>query len=241
MLSIIIPTLNEEKYLPLLLESIKKQNFKDYEIIVADAGSKDRTTEIAKQYGCRIIPGGLPSKGRNEGAKIAKGDLLLFLDADVVLSQTNSLERALKNFYEEKFGAATFPFVFTGSRIDRLFSTFFNFWVVFTQKFFPHALGAFILIKKDIHQKVNGFDEDVVFCEDVQYVGKVGKITKYGLLKIQPVLISNRRFKQEGKIKMCIKYILCEFHIIFLGPIKSDIFKYRFGHYKDKDATKNNF
>ena len=85
MISIIIPTLNEEKYLPLLLASIKNQAFKEYEIILADAGSKDRTVEIAKQYGCRIIPGGSPSKGRNEGAKVAKGELLFFIDADAVL------------------------------------------------------------------------------------------------------------------------------------------------------------
>ena len=83
-LSIIIPTLNEENYLPLLLESIKKQNFKSYEIIVADAGSTDRTIEIAKNHGCKITSGGLPAKARNQGAKIAKGDLLLFSDADIV-------------------------------------------------------------------------------------------------------------------------------------------------------------
>ena len=52
MISIIIPTLNEEKYLPLLLASIKEQSFdaaqdKDYEIIIADAGSKDKTLKIA--------------------------------------------------------------------------------------------------------------------------------------------------------------------------------------------------
>ena len=220
--------------MPLLLESIRKQSFSDYEIIVADAGSKDRTVEVAKQYGCKIIPGGTPAKGRNEGAKIAKGDLLLFLDADVILLQDNCLEQVVQKFHEEKFGAATFPFLFTGGGIDRFFSRFYNFWVVFTKNFLPHSLGAFILVEKDIHQKANGFDESVVFCEDVHYVGKVAKIAKYGLLKIQPVLISNRRFAQEGKIKMSIKYILAEFHIIFLGPIKSDIFKYRFGHYQNK-------
>ncbi len=54
-LSIIIPTYNEEEYLPKLLYSIKEQNFKDYEIIVADAGSIDKTKEIAESYGCKVI------------------------------------------------------------------------------------------------------------------------------------------------------------------------------------------
>lgn len=79
MLSIIIPTLNEEKYLPLLLEAIRKQDFDgDLETIIADAGSEDQTLEIAKTFGCRVAPGGLPAKGRNEGAKIAQGDTFLF-------------------------------------------------------------------------------------------------------------------------------------------------------------------
>ena len=100
MLSIIIPALNEEKYLPILLSQIKKQNFSGgkYEIIVADAGSKDKTVEIAKSYGCKVVPGGLPPKARNEGAKKARGELFLFLDADVVLPE-NSLEKFLKEFY----------------------------------------------------------------------------------------------------------------------------------------------
>ena len=77
-LSIIIPTYNEEEYLPKLLYSIKEQEFKDYEIIVADAGSVDRTREIAESNGCKVIEGGLPAVGRNNGAKIAKGKYFYF-------------------------------------------------------------------------------------------------------------------------------------------------------------------
>ncbi|MBI2647452.1 glycosyltransferase [Candidatus Woesearchaeota archaeon] len=87
MISIIIPTWNEEKYLPKLLECIKKQTYKDYEIIVADANSKDKTREVAKKYNCRIVKGGVPAVGRNNGAKVAKGDILLFLDADVTIQK----------------------------------------------------------------------------------------------------------------------------------------------------------
>ena len=96
MLSIIIPALNEEKYLPLLLKEIKKQNFADdLEIIVADAGSEDKTVEIAKNYGCKIVQGGLPARGRNEGAKIAQGDIFLFMDADNIYLPKNFLEKLI--------------------------------------------------------------------------------------------------------------------------------------------------
>src|SRR3989344_4462300 len=87
MISIIIPTFNEEKYLPKLLNCIKNQTYKDYEIIIADANSKDKTKAIAKKYGCKTVRGGLPAVGRNNGAKAAKGDILLFLDADSLIEK----------------------------------------------------------------------------------------------------------------------------------------------------------
>lgn len=59
MISIIIPTWNEENYLPKLLECIKKQTYRDYEVIVADANSTDNTKAIAKKYDCKIVKGGL--------------------------------------------------------------------------------------------------------------------------------------------------------------------------------------
>ena len=54
-ISIVIPSLNEEKFLPILLESITKQTFKDFEVIIADAGSKDNTVEIAKKFGAKVV------------------------------------------------------------------------------------------------------------------------------------------------------------------------------------------
>lgn len=97
LLSIVIPAKNEEKYLPVLLKSIKWQNFpkSDCEIIVADNHSTDRTRDIAKKYNCRITKGGLPGRGRNLGAKAAKGEILLFLDADTKLPEKNFLKNAL--------------------------------------------------------------------------------------------------------------------------------------------------
>lgn len=119
-LSIIIPTYNEEKYLPKLLQSIRKQNFRDYEVIVADAGSEDGTREIAQSYGCKIVEGGLPAVGRNKGAEVAQGDYLLFLDSDVVLTD-GYLESALEEFTENDLGISITQMIpLSDSLIDKL-------------------------------------------------------------------------------------------------------------------------
>ena len=236
MLSIIIPTLNEEKHLPLLLESIKKQNFLDYEIIVADAGSKDKTIEIAKKYGCKIVPGGLPAKGKNEGAKIAKGDLILFLDADMVLP-SNFFENFLREFKKRNLDIVSFPVTLKGNKFDKLAYGVYNYWARATQKFLPHAAQV-ILVKKEVHQAVKGFDEEIKLAEDHAYARKAKKIAKYAFLKTGPVLTSARRFEKDGSVKTCLKFIFAEFYTIFFGPIKSDVFKYKFNHYKKNQKPK---
>lgn len=88
-LSINIPTRNNEKTLPLTLEAIKKQKYKDYEIIVIDSDSTDRTLKIAKSYGCKIINcNGFLLKARIEGVKASKGEYVLLLDSDQILEST---------------------------------------------------------------------------------------------------------------------------------------------------------
>ena len=107
MLSIVIPTKNEEEYLPLLLTSIKQQTLAPHEVIIADAGSTDRTREIAKAFGCKVVEGGMPGVGRNRGAVAASGDTLLFLDADVKLSSPQFIELALAEFEDRHLDFAT--------------------------------------------------------------------------------------------------------------------------------------
>ncbi len=90
MISIIIPTLNEEKLLPNLLDQLSDQNLKskfNYEIIVSDGGSKDKTLDIAKRYTDKIVVHNENrrqkiSEGKNLGFKISSGDLLVFICAD---------------------------------------------------------------------------------------------------------------------------------------------------------------
>lgn len=233
MLSIIIPTLNEEKFLPRLLNSIKEQGFSDYEIIVADAESKDKTIEVAKSFGCKIVKGGLPAKGRNEGTKRAKGDLFLFLDADIIFLSPKFLENLLKEFERRNLDVASFS-IFPENKIDKALYGVYNFWAKLTQKFLPHATEA-ILVRKEIHQKIGGFDEEIKIGEDHVYARKTAKFGKFGFIKTNTVLTSSRRFERDGRFKTYLKYLLAGTYMIFFGPVKSDIFKYRFGHYDEID------
>jgi len=238
MISIIIPTLNEEKYLPLLLKSIVEQKFKDYEIIVADAGSNDKTLNIAKKYNCKIVSGGLPAKGRNNGAKVARGNLLFFLDADVVLPQ-GFLKNTVLELKTRKISFGAFILTpYPESKISLLvFNAFYNKQVVLFEKFSPHA-GAAIVVKKSIFKKLNGYNETIKLAEDHDLAKRAKKITKFGFLKSTKVFVSDRRFRQDGWPNTIVKYFLCELHMALIGPIKSDILKYEFSHYENYPKNK---
>jgi glycosyltransferase involved in cell wall biosynthesis len=101
MVSIIIPTYNAEKFMPGLLDSIFNQAIEDMEVIIVDDCSKDRTVEIAKRYPVRVIQlerNEGPAKARNIGAKEAKGDIIFFLDADVIVMDGTIKEA--KDYFE---------------------------------------------------------------------------------------------------------------------------------------------
>src|SRR3989344_2081552 len=182
MISIIIPTLNEESYLPLLLDSITSKNsgLTDYEIIVADGNSQDRTREIARNFKCRVVSGGLPARGRNTGAKIAKGDLFLFLDADVILPP-DFFPDVLLEFQKRKLAAASFPLSPKGNIIDSFLFSLYNFLARISQKFYPYA-SQVIFIERKIHEAIGGFDEEIKIGEDHYYVRKAKKSGKFGIL-----------------------------------------------------------
>jgi len=235
MLSIIIPTLNEEKLLPILLSQIRKQTFKEYEIIIADAGSKDKTVEIAEGFGCKIVKGGLPAKGRNEGAKAAQAETFLFMDADNIYLAENFLEKLVSDFEKRKLAVATFPIFPAGNWFDKLAYGVYNYYTRLTQNFLPHATNA-ILVKKEIHQKISGFDEEIKIAEDHDYARRASKEGRFGFIETPPVLTSTRRFEKEGRLRTYLKYLFAGIWMIIFGPIKSDIFKYRFD---DLDKNKN--
>lgn len=231
--SIIIPALNEENSLPFILDSIKEQDFKDWEIIVADAGSTDKTREIAQERGVRVVKGGMPAVGRNAGAKVATGEWLLFLDADVYLSE-KFLTFLIEEAEETNADIASCAIVPLSDKvIDQIMHGVANAYINLTQYFYPHAPGFCILVKKSLHEKIGGFDETLKLAEDHEYVKRAKKFGHYQILKKPKIYVSVRRLEEDGRLNIAAKYVACEVYRALLGEIRTDLFKYKFGqHHK---------
>lgn len=243
MLSIIIPTFNEEKNLPSLIDSLKNQDFEgDFEVIVADNNSNDKTLEIAKEFGCKVVEGGYPSKARNNGAKVAKSNTLLFIDADIVLPK-DFISNTLSEFKDKNLDLAGFFLspIEGGWALKAGYAFFYNFLVCFLGgKILPHATSI-IMAKKGLHSKLKGFDETVMFGEDYLYAKEGAKIGKFGIINSSFAYVSTRRFKRDGLFKTVLKYALCEMYMIYFGSVKSNIFNYTFGYRKKENKLRRIF
>ncbi len=238
MLNIIIPTFNEENYLPLLLRSLRKQTFKDFEIIVADNNSSDKTRIIAKKFGAKVVDGGMPAVGRNNGAKKAKGDWLLFLDADVILP-SDFLKEAMLEIEEKNFCIAScLVQPLSDKKVDKLLHSTVNLFIKLVQNISPHASGSCIFIKKEIHQLIGGFNEKMKLAEDHDYVSRASKEAKFGIIQNVLIPISVRRLNKDGRLNISLKYLAVEAHLALLGPIYSDGFNYKFDYLNKKSESK---
>ena len=206
-ISIIIPTYNEEEYLPKLLESIKSQDFTDYEVIVADAQSNDNTREIAKEYGCVVVEGGLPGIGRNNGAKVAKGEILLFLDSDLELTE-NYLTNVIEEFEADGLGIAITQMTpLSEKKRDKYLHDLANWFMIAVENIKPHGAGCYgIISRKELHDECNGFDEDLSFGEDTDYIERLAEISEFKVLRNAKIGVSTRRLEEEGLYTLLKQY-----------------------------------
>ncbi len=239
MLSIIVPTYNEEEYLPRLLASIRSQTFTDFEIVVADAKSSDRTREIAGRFGARVVDGGMPGAGRNLGARAARGDLFLFLDADVVLPDGEWLGRKARQFERRELDCATCLIKPLSSKVvDLLSHTVFNAHLLAMQLIKEHAPGFCIFVRRGLHEAIGGFDETITLAEDHDYVHRAGCVGKFRVLFGSRIRVSVRRFDRDGRMAIFKKYLLAELHLLTKGQIRTNAFDYTFGYSKDETSSR---
>ncbi len=235
-LSIIIPAKNEEKQLPLLLGSIKRQSFKDLEVIVADAASTDRTREVARSFGAKVVEGGMPGPGRNRGAEAAGGEILLFLDADVLLPEDFFLQKALEEIKRKNFCATVPLYDFYSARMmDKIVALFWNTWVTIVAGFNPSAGGSCIFAKKEAHDKIGGFNEKIILGEDTDYVYRISRVCRFGIIKSVRVQNSPRRLHKEGYMKVFSQAVSAGFYrYVLRRKDYGNNFNYNFDIYETK-------
>ena len=231
--SVIIPTFNEEKYLPRLLRSLERQSVQPNEVIVVDAFSVDKTRDIAKKFGCKIVDGGVPAVARNKGASTATQPILLFLDADVVLPKA-FLVKTLKEMTDRELDIAScYIKPISRYKIDSWLHALANYYLKLTNQFHPHIPGFCIFVKRNLHRAIKGFDTTLVLAEDHDYVQRARKVGKFNYLQSYKIPVSVRRLSEEGRVKIALKYVAVELHLLFLGKVRKSIFSYKFGdHFK---------
>ncbi len=230
MISIIIPTLNEEKNLPILINNISKQKFKNYEIIVSDGNSNDKTKEIALELKCKFISSDKksPAHQRNKGVSLAKGSYLLFLDADSLIPN-DFLDKAYNEFNQRKLDVASFYLRFNSRKvIYKLYNIIYNTLCFIFQFRQPLAVGAAIMSRKESHNLISGFDENIFVGEDHDYARRINKKMKFRMIKSTHFLFSPRRWEKEGHIVAIFKLIKMSLHILVKGPIRKKIVEYEF-------------
>jgi glycosyltransferase involved in cell wall biosynthesis len=207
-LTIVIPAKNEVAMLPRLLESLYRQDWdgmRETRVVVADAGSTDGTVELALGFRDRlrveVIQGGLPSVGRNAGARLAVTPYVLFLDADVELAEPTLLRRAMWRMRRRKLHLVTTNIACReGSFFDDLLYRGNNFMQRVGQVLKPFATGMFMLFDREAFWRLGGFNERALFAEDYLLSKGVAR-TRFRIVRGK-VLTTNRRFQKLGHWRM---------------------------------------
>jgi rSAM/selenodomain-associated transferase 2 len=220
MISIITPLLNEEGYVKLLLDNLTSLEG-EFELILVDGGSRDRTLiEVERYregffYRLRLFkaPRGRWSQ-MNKGAETAEGEILLFLHADCSLEKDALLliEKAVKR---KSVAGGGFQQCFLSSDLFLKFQSYVgNIRAKLTGIYF----GDYgIFMRKDVFEKIKGYD-NLPFLEDVELCKKAKKCGK--LIQIdRNISTSPRRYFAKGKVRLTVAFVLaCLFNTAGIRP-----------------------
>ena len=203
-LSIIVPTLNEEKRIEYTLRELRKLA-PDAELIIADGGSNDHTREIARRVADKVI---LSTKegehksigaGRNAGARGASAPLFLFNDADT-LPQKAFIDALRSAFDDERvLGAGCRVMPDEKNFLVRLVFRFFNFIIrVSAWMGSPAISGNCVAYRANAFWKIKGFDEEMEASEDQDLSVRMSRVGRVLFFNEYTAFTSSRRLKKFG-------------------------------------------
>lgn len=208
-ISIIIPTYNEEQLVESTISHFSKLDI-PHEIIISDTRSTDNTVAIAKRLADKVAV--LPaeksrgvSRGRNNGAALAEGTYMVFMDCGTVIKHPTAFFRRAIAAFESQPGLVgiscrveVYKEVETMS--DAAVSFLMNLWFLFLNNVcrVGIASGKFIMVRTDMFRKTTGFNENLITAEDIDFFGRLAKLGRTRILWNLAVYHAGRRFHQKG-------------------------------------------
>ena len=230
-ISVIIPSLNEEKYIGMLLQRLKDQTLQAEEILVVDGDSSDNTRKIVRKFdNIRLLTTqkdiGLQ---RTLGGSTARSELLVFFDADVEL-KPDFLKSSVAEITQKKLVIACPVYIpltehFGVKFIFGVFNTIFK----VSEKHFPAGAGPCIFVKKAIFDQSKGFRSRLL-TDDLEFIHRIGKTHPFAILNSK-IYVSDRRFKKYGVFKTFWQYLKISYFFMKGNLQKSNSLKYPFGAY----------
>jgi glycosyltransferase involved in cell wall biosynthesis len=192
-ISIVIPAYNEEALLGATLHAVRASAAATgvpYEVIVVDDGSTDRTAAIAKADGARVVAVHLRhiAAARNAGAKAAAGDLLVFVDADTLVTP-EVLRGAVAAVAAGAVGGGSAARVESNEPRWGPPLIAFASWLMRTAGW---AAGCFVFVRTDVFNRVGGFDERYFAGEEIHLSRAVKKHGRFVILR-EFVITSGRK------------------------------------------------
>ncbi len=229
MISLIIPTLNEAQLLPQTLKLLDKATRQKFavELIVSDGGSKDGTPALARKLGAKVISSKKGVKqniavGRNAGAAVARGRVLIFLDADTKPRSWPELFSAAQQLLLDKKAVAAAP-RFAIAPAERKIADIFwlNFYnlIIFIQNYLGlgYGRGNCQIIKTESFWQAGGYNPDLPAAEDFDLYKRLRKLGRIKNLWGVLVYESPRRYRRYGYLKVNKLYLFNALSLIWRG------------------------
>lgn len=202
MISFVVPAHNEEPLLPATLLAIRRAADAcgvDYEIIVADDASTDRTAQIATELGARVasVRHRQIAATRNSGAKLARGDLLVFVDADTLINP-KVLQKSIETVAAGAIGGgAAVQFEGPVPRYARALLPM----MTAMMRSMRLAAGCFVFCTKSAFETAGGFDERLFGAEEIAFSNALRKIGRFVILR-ETVLTSGRKLRTYSGLEV---------------------------------------
>jgi glycosyltransferase involved in cell wall biosynthesis len=217
-LTIVIPAKNEANLISNLLTSLIVQDYQhmpNTKVYLADADSSDGTPDIARSYSewldIEVIRGGLPGVGRNNGARLAKTSYVLFIDADIEISDTTLIRRSVELMKRKQLHCLTTNIACPqGGAWDRWLYAGNNLMQHLSSLYRPFSTGMYMMFDLAEFKRLGGFHEQALYAEDYLLSQKVAR-SRFDIVPGH-IVTTNRRIKKIGHFNLVRLFLNTALH-----------------------------